>query len=408
MLNTEQKNQFSEILEELGKTLDITETQYNTVVKSYEAVGLQLSKNDSTLAPYKPEILPQGSFMLGTMIQPVHEKDDLDIDLVCQLIGKKQEWTQYDLKQKVGDQIKANANYARILKKPEGRRCWTLLYSEAANYHLDILPAIVDNGYRIILEKAFSATELKQIDQLALRITDCKEENYRIERNHLNWLRSNPFGYGRWFYQQATLDFTKAFSINESIAPIPKYRKEKLPLQRVVQILKRHRDMVFNGHEHKPISIIITTLASKAYNKEPNIIDALQNVIERMPLYIEERYSPKYGKTIKWIGNPINDEENFADKWVNEPQREQNFYKWMNQVKLDIENVLSKRGLNLIKESLEKPFGKNVTLKTFSNYADNALKQRESGILKMAAGTGTLSNAGRTSVPQHNPFGKNE
>ena len=408
MLTLEQKNQFSEILEELGKTLDITETQYNAVVKSYEAVGLQLSKNDSTLALYKPEILPQGSFMLGTMIQPVHEKDDLDIDLVCQLIGKKQEWTQYDLKQKVGDQLKANANYARILKKPEGRRCWTLVYSEAANYHLDILPAIVDYGYRIILEKAFSATELKQIDQLALRITDSKEENYRIERNHLNWLKSNPFGYGRWFYQQATLDFIKAFSINESIAPVPKYRKEKLPLQRVVQILKRHRDMVFNGHEHKPISIIITTLASKAYNKEPNIIDALQNVIERMPLHIEERYSPKYGKTIKWIGNPINDEENFADKWVDEPQRELNFYKWMNQVKLDIENVLGKRGLHLIQESLEKPFGKNVILKTFSNYADNVLKQREGGILKMAAVTGTLGNTGRTPVPQHNPSGKNE
>jgi hypothetical protein len=165
---------------------------------------------------------------------------------------------------------------------------------------------------------------------------------------------------------------------------------------------------VFNGHEHKPISIIITTLASRAYKKETNIIDALQNVIELMPLHIEERYSRKHGRTIKWIGNPVNDEENFADKWVDEPQREQNFYKWMSQVKLDIENVLSKRGLHLIQESLEKPFGKNVTLKTFSNYADNVLKQREGGILKMAAVTGTLGNAGRTSVPQHNPFGKNE
>jgi hypothetical protein len=267
------------------------------------------------------------------------------------------------------------------------------------------LPAIVDYGYRIILEKAFSATELKQIDQLALRITDSKEMNYRIERNHLNWLKSNPFGYGRWFYQRATLDFTKAFSINESIAPVPKYRKEKLPLQRVVQILKRHRDMVFNGHEHKPISIIITTLASKAYNKEPNIIDALQNVIERMPLYIEERYSPKYSKTIKWIGNPINDEENFADKWVDEPQREQNFYKWMNQVKLDTENILSKRGLHLIQESMDIPFGKIAVTKTFSNYGENLLKKRESGTLKMAAGTGMLGNVGST-VKGHNFHGK--
>lgn len=89
MLTTEQKKQFSEILEELGKTLDITETQHNAAVNSYEFVGNWLADSNSLLAPYKPEILPQGSFMLGTMIQPVNENDELDIDLVCRLEGKK-------------------------------------------------------------------------------------------------------------------------------------------------------------------------------------------------------------------------------------------------------------------------------------------------------------------------------
>lgn len=89
MLTQEQKIQFNEILEELGENLDISETQFNAAVKSYEAVGNWLSKEDSLLSRYKPEILPQGSFMLGTMIKPVHEKGDLDIDLVCELTGKK-------------------------------------------------------------------------------------------------------------------------------------------------------------------------------------------------------------------------------------------------------------------------------------------------------------------------------
>jgi hypothetical protein len=35
----------------------------------------------------------------------------------------------------------------------------------------------------------------------------------------------------------------------------------KTPLQQAVQILKRHRDMMFaDDPEHKPISVIITTL----------------------------------------------------------------------------------------------------------------------------------------------------
>ena len=47
MLTTEQKQQFSDILEELGKSLDISETQFNIAVQSYNAVAKQLSKEGS-------------------------------------------------------------------------------------------------------------------------------------------------------------------------------------------------------------------------------------------------------------------------------------------------------------------------------------------------------------------------
>lgn len=409
MLTTDQKNQFSDILEELGKSLDISESQYEAAVKSYAAVGNWLSKEDSTLAPYSPEILPQGSFMLGTMIKPINEKDDLDIDLVCQLKGKNPSWTQEDLKNKVGDRLKAHDTYGKMLDK-EGRRCWTLAYSDAANYHMDILPSIVDKGYRIILEKAFSDNDLKDIEKLGIRITDNQTDNYKWETNHLEWMRSNPFGFARWFFQQATLEFRKAFSLSESITPVPNYNKEKLPLQRVVQILKRHRDILFNGDEHKPISIIITTLASKAYNKETNIIEAIINVVNDMPNHIEERWSEDHGKMIKWISNPMNYEENFADKWIEHPQREKNFYHWLSEVRKDLNNILDQRGkgVHFINESMTKPFGKEAVNMAFSSYGEKYLKQRESGTLKMATGTGMLGSYGRTTVPQHKPFGKNE
>ncbi len=153
MLTQEQNEQFNDILEEFGKNLDISGAEYDKIVKSYEAVGLYLAKNDSLLGKYHPEILPQGSFMLGTMVRPVHENDDLDIDLVCQLTGKVGSWTQYDLKQAVGNQLKDHGKYKTMIKKPEGRRCWTLVYSDETNYHLDILPCIVDAGYKILLEK---------------------------------------------------------------------------------------------------------------------------------------------------------------------------------------------------------------------------------------------------------------
>ena len=83
-----QTAQFDDIFRSLGDTLDITETQFEAAVRSYRAVGDWLSKPESPLSIYRPEIRPQGSFMLGTMIKPINDKDDLDIDLVCELTGK--------------------------------------------------------------------------------------------------------------------------------------------------------------------------------------------------------------------------------------------------------------------------------------------------------------------------------
>lgn len=406
MLANEQKEQFSDILEALGQTLDISKEQHDAAVTSYTFVGEWLSDSTSILAPYKPEILPQGSFMLGTMIKPIGEDDELDIDLVCRLEGKQANWTQADVKRIVGERLVAHGTLQRLLKRPDGRRCWTLEYADSAKFHMDVLPSLVSSGYVVLMERMFSASS-PDFERLAIRITDNKEPNYRTEIMPEGWPKSNPFGYGIWFENKAKLAGREIRLMSEAVRPVPKYQKAKLPLQRVIQILKRHRDMMFNGDEDKPISIIITTLAARAYNKESDIINALLNISSQIPQMIEERYSPKHGKVIKWIPNPVNPEENFADKWA-EPggeRKEVNFYKWIGQVQSDIHEIISKQQVSLVMEAMKKPFGENMVKKTFVNYGDNLLKLRESGQMKMAAGTAMLGTVGRTDVPQHKPFG---
>lgn len=219
-------------------------------------------------------------------------------------------------------------------------------------------------------------------------------------------MKSNPFGYGRWFFNAADVStLRKSMMLSEAVNPVPKYNKEKLPLQRVVQILKRHRDMMFNGDEDKPISIIITTLASRAYDKETSIIDALMNVVANMRNYIESRYDPNIGRMVKWIPNPVNPEENFADKWIEHPQREKNFYRWIDQVESDIQAIVQKRGLQYIAEAMKKPFGEQAVTKTFSTLGERNFNLRESGALKMATGTGILSSVGSVTAAAHNFHG---
>lgn len=409
-LTQEQAEQFSDILEELGSNLDITKTQYDAAVRSYEAVGTHLSKPDSALAPYKPEIAPQGSFMLGTMVKPVGANDELDLDLVCQLTGKAASWTQKNLKDAVGDQLRASDRYKHMIRSPEGRRCWTLEYADEAKYHMDILPSIVDSGYRILLEKAFSASASADVTTLAMRITDRDRRDYPVETDHLKWLRSNPFGYAHWFFGRASLDLDKGDLLAEAVQPVRKYNEKKLPLQRVVQILKRHRDLHSNGHEHRPISIIITTLAGRAYGKETNILEALQNVIAGMRHHIKEKYVPALNRNIKWIANPVDDTENFADRWVKEPEKEKRFYAWLDAVEADVAKFVGARtlGIPAIMESLKNPFGEAEVVKAQNSYGLLLEARRKAGALRMAEKTATLGLVGRAAVPDHKFHGKEE
>jgi len=332
------KGKTNDLLVNIGDVLDLTEAQYKAVIERYDAVASHLAKDGSDLKQFRPDIKPQGSFLLGTMIKPIVADDTLDVDLVCRLNGKKENWTQYHLKQAIGDQIKTDETYKKMLDE-EGNRCWTLLYSDGSKFHMDILPALTGTDHFVLLEKSFSALTSTDLEKVSLRITDKREPNHKIDPSPGSWPKSNPFGYAAWFKERGSLDLHKSFTIRESIEPLPKYQPKKNILQRSVQILKRHRDIMFGADEDKPISIIITTLAAKAYQKETNLLVALSNILKMMDSFIEEKYVSKYGRKIKWISNPINDEENFADKWPDAKQKEENFYAWLEKARTDFQAI---------------------------------------------------------------------
>lgn len=92
-MTTDQQKQISVLLNEIGKALDVTKTEYEQITTSYKAVGNYLAEDPSPLKAYSPQIRPQGSFLLGTAVRPVSEDADLDIDLVCELTKKPFYWT---------------------------------------------------------------------------------------------------------------------------------------------------------------------------------------------------------------------------------------------------------------------------------------------------------------------------
>jgi hypothetical protein len=150
-----------------------------------------------------------------------------------------------------------------------------------------------------------------------------------------NWPMSNPNGYGLWFEQRFGLiaNVRRVRLVEKGLykaaADVPTYEL-KTPLQSAIQVLKRHRDSMFQARpDLKPISIIITTLAAQAYEGEDNLLDTLTGVLHRMAAFIHSG-RPR-------IAKPVNPGEDFADKWANKPELEQNFWLWHTRARRDLE-----------------------------------------------------------------------
>jgi hypothetical protein len=162
------------------------------------------------------------------------------------------------------------------------------------------------------------------------------------------------------------------------------------------------KDYTDEDKMEKPISCIITTLAARAYQGEENVYEALVNVVNTMENYIQEKYSVELGKWIKCISNPVNDTENFADKWtIPGSKRQKFFYEWLDKLKRDFNSLSNVQNKSLLNESLKSSFGEAPVTKTFTDLgnrrrlmteAGNNYADRKTGIVgAMSAGLSSLS-----------------
>jgi hypothetical protein len=350
-------DQLNEFYRHLAESLDVPDSYREKAEHRYKSVGKWLDRDESCVRQYSPVVYPQGSFRLGTVVKPVSDADEYDLDLVCELQLTHRDVTQRELKEMVGIEVKSYAT-AQSMKSPveEGRRCWILNYADGAQFHMDALPCIPDtDAVKMGLTQAGVPPRWAQT---AIALTDRKAQNF--QRYATEWPRGNPKGYGGWFASRMVVIQLEQ---KRELVALRKYARVeevpdhavKTPLQRVVQILKRHRDLAFaEDLEDRPISIIITTLCAHAYNGEADLFDALRNVVRGMPEHIQTRE----GRS--WVPNPVNPLEDFADKWHEHPQREQKLRRWLARLAGDIDRFEALVNLHGGSEELGRAFGKRA------------------------------------------------
>lgn len=355
------------ILALLVGEIEIPDGAYEKAASRYQDIGTWLEREEAESSGHDPHIFPQGSFRLGTAIRPLDPSNDYDLDLACELRTglTTSSHSQKALKDLVGRDLRTYRIARGIAAPLEGKhRCWCLEYADDLRFHMDILPCIpAETQLRRNLASALTRNfgeKAGAVAELAVGITDDRLPTY--SQIAPDWPLSNPAGYARWFeFRMKTAeDYLAKRAACEKAATIddlPTF-KWKSPLQRCVQVLKRHRDQMFRRDplEGKPISIIISTLAARAYSGEIALVDALEGVLNRMEGHVNAG-SPR-------VPNPVNPAEDFADKWATPEGKtsnlEGNFKNWLEQARADFRVLTTSRDAGLIAEKCQRSFACRV------------------------------------------------
>ncbi len=261
MVTNEQK---AVILNHIIEGLELPDFAYDKARKRYEDLGAWFDRDESAVSINQPHIFPQGSFRLGTAIRPIDDSEEYDLDLACKLQEgvRKDSDTQEALKILIGDELEAYRKARGIKNKLEAKhRCWRLEYQDEISFHMDIVPCIpADENLRKAIFESLIETKMDDVvagsaSELTVSITDDRHKDFK----HIckDWNISNPEGYAKWFEYRMNPQQTVVALEKAQIDDVPLFTR-KTPLQRVIQLLKRHRDSWSKKNpDSKPISIII-------------------------------------------------------------------------------------------------------------------------------------------------------
>ncbi len=360
-------NEINNWLEGELKKLDISPTNYQKAVDRYTSVGNVLESKLRDEYNIDSHVYAQGSFMIGTVVKPYGKDKEYDVDIVCECDLTKNDISAKELKETIGNIIRNDGIYGKMLSKDEGRRTWTIEYAEDSDlsFHIDVQPSIPKDDSQY--EKAISTT------------TRSKKDN-----NDYYWDNGNPLGFKDWFEDANANSYNEVASLQKrilfenntfyaSVDDIPK-QLVVTKLQRLVQILKRHRDIRFENHkykEDKPNSMIITILATKVFlesSSNLSLIELLKLFSDKLTTNLDlfkRTEDDITGLLIDRIDGDfiINNpkvEENLAERWNDsDNDKKQAFFDWVSWISTDIQKLASMTSLmeyehksfdNLIKE----------------------------------------------------------
>jgi len=383
----ERKQDLLKIIE----NLDISPSLYKNACDKYKSLAEYLNRHG-----LDADIYPQGSFALGTVIRPYakDEEKDYDLDFICQVSCTREEITPSELRSQISDILNSSDLYGGKLFEYD--ECFTIKYADIGGigFSIDIVPAAAETE----LNKRELRIMSSNPDLIETAIAIPRHSQQKV----YNWITNNPLGYRTWFdeinepfsmisspvYRQSL--FQAYPTVYASIEEIP-VEMERTAMQRVIQILKYHRDVYFsrvhNGDELKPISAIINTIVTeiaKTANPYSSVFELLKYVLDEMVIYSQHLklsasdFTRIYGERNvfnksegKWvIQNPANPKDNLANKWNSNPAIPQRFFQWVNTARKQLIDSLELSDEDF-RAHAEAAFGYNTVSKVWKDKYNN-------------------------------------
>lgn len=365
MILEDKRTQLDDLLDQMAEELQLDESRYNRIIKHYEAVKKWIEEDENFFKPFKYDVYPHGSVRILTTVKPIG-KDEFDLDIAIHLKTQWASHTPEKVYKELKRRLEEHETYKTMLEAKN--RCIRLNYS--GDFHMDILPGIQE----------------EETDDDKLRIPD---------RELGHWVSSNPRGYAKWFLGQANM--VKQSLLEKALraenVPVDDFEKKK-PLQRAVQLIKRYRDIYFQKDDtYKTSSIVLTTVAGQFYNGEDSIYDTVDGIITS----IRTKISATPGVRIKVL-NPVNEEEDFTDKWEAEPKYYTEFQKFCDYLFKEWQALKKENGIIEESRVLKGLFGDDIYVNAQKRQTNRLEQLRKSNSLGVNRSTGVLSSLGAAAI----------
>lgn len=360
------------ILKGICENLQLSLTQHRLAEEHYKAVSSWLEQSGSILAPFKPQIYPQGSLPMGVTNKPLG-RDEYDLDFICELQLESWQITPADLFSKFEYRIQEHKDYRERMKL--GKRCICLKY--AHDFHLDIVPACTN----------------AKLGEGQVRIPDRELEN---------WKDTNSREYVKRF--NAIADADRNRSRYDKAEPLPPQEEfeDKSALKFAVQLIKRGRDIAFQDKDDlAPASIVLSTLAANGYSGNTSVFGTVAETLN----YMQGQILANSDRLQVW--NPANQvAEDLGERWDNNPKAYEEFKTWISGFRSLWQRLEQSRG-NGLSQVLFSLFGEQPTHEAIRQDTLRLEHARQDGRLRIAPGSGLLTTQSPAiAVPRNTFYGQ--